>query len=175
MDPNSYIFYDEITFERFKLEGWNFVWGLIIKIYFIKPILARFWWNLAVFHYPLLKVGTGKIVSVRNSIVDPYTVQILLMTILASFLSPLSSSPSPFSVCVVRLGLLLPLLFLLELQQASRAFSSSHRHGRHVLHQRTANQKLRTQRIRKLFVAHVSTNLLPPAGGFIDEWWWRLR
>ena len=26
-------------------------------------------------NYPILKVGTGKILSVRNSVVDPYTVQ----------------------------------------------------------------------------------------------------
>ena len=28
------------------------------------------------FHYPILKVSTGKILSVRNSVVDPYIVQI---------------------------------------------------------------------------------------------------
>ena len=32
--------------------------------------------SLTIFHYLILKVGTGKILSVRNSVVDPYTVQI---------------------------------------------------------------------------------------------------
>ena len=33
--PLFFFVHDGITFERFKLEGWNFEWGLIMKIYSI--------------------------------------------------------------------------------------------------------------------------------------------
>ena len=31
---SPFYFYDGITSQRFELEGWNFFWGLIKKIYF---------------------------------------------------------------------------------------------------------------------------------------------
>ena len=33
-----FIFHDGITFERFKLEGWTFVWGLIMEIFKSEPM-----------------------------------------------------------------------------------------------------------------------------------------
>ena len=31
--PPFFIFHDGITFERFELESWNFVWGFIMEIF----------------------------------------------------------------------------------------------------------------------------------------------
>ena len=36
------IFHDGITFERFKLEGWNFMWGLIMEIFSKNEPMEKF-------------------------------------------------------------------------------------------------------------------------------------
>ena len=42
MSPLFFTFYDRITFERLELEGWNFVWGLIMEISSKKEPMEKF-------------------------------------------------------------------------------------------------------------------------------------
>ena len=43
---------------------------------FDNNLVGEVEFSVTVFYYPILKVDTGKILSVRNSVVDPFTVQI---------------------------------------------------------------------------------------------------
>ena len=36
-------FYNGITFERFELEGWNFMWGPIMEIFSISKPMENLW------------------------------------------------------------------------------------------------------------------------------------
>ena len=40
--PPFFILYDGITFERFELESWNFVCGLILKIFSKNELMGKF-------------------------------------------------------------------------------------------------------------------------------------